>query len=72
MRITRRGWWEVRRGPYLVSRHVTDIEAFESASRNLPAVIVPPTFDVVADAPAPAPVTVAAYGLPPVRLAAQV
>jgi hypothetical protein len=68
LKITRRGYWEVRRGPYLVSRHTTDIEAFESASRNLPAVVVPPTFDVAADVAPPKPSF--NFGLPSIRLAA--
>jgi hypothetical protein len=72
MKVTRRGYWEVRRGPLLVSRHAPLEEAFESASRSLPAVIVPPTYDVAADAPAPAPAPTAAvfrsFALPPIRM----
>ncbi len=70
MKITRRGYWEVRRGPTLVSRHVTDIEAFESASRNLPAVVVPPTFDVADDVIVAPPKPSFNFGLPSIRLAA--
>jgi hypothetical protein len=57
LKITQKGYWRVTRGAAEISKHTSQTEAFESASRNLPCTVQPPEFDCAAagSAPAPAP-----------------